>query len=776
MKLFIITLLLCSFSLLPAQEPVRFLLDSPELSLTVGAAELQPEKILRIDTMQSKSRWTQLIGIRPGALKPNSNYTLEFEARTDPETLKAAYGETGYLTWASRPGTALNMNRYDVANYTFMPGKEWEFFRVEFVTADTDPRFLLHAFQKYKGELRNLRIVKTGGNAVDSIPLTENFGEEWKNAKIPTGAQEFEVMQPKNPGRLTVNAADFGVFPESPDNTIALTQALLHCRRMKAGRLVLGPGTYRFTGSDPILFESLTDFEFDGGGAILEFCRKPLKQPSIIISNCERINFHDFKVDWSHDRDPVASLAKVTEVGKDHVVFQFVHYKKFPRRDIRIANVTECDENGRFTIPNRLLRPYEFRPGQNKPKTEWIDDSKLKIFGPVAGVNSVPYKPGRHMLVQHYYTGVNAIKIDSNRHFTMHKVDVYACPGIAFFVVGTQKYSVFDHCRVIPKPGDPRRVMSSTADHFHLASSCGYLKIENCEFANGGDDHINIHDNTMLARKSGKHTLMVERAYPARRPHAMDEIELYFADLTPTGFRQKPKSCRAFGVSKMELTFEQELPEVRSGEFGFVLLNRKFDSHNIFIRNNFFHDGRMRGLLIQGNDITIENNRIIDTGYGGLRLTSGYTTTRWAEGVGARNIIIRNNRFEQVNTAGDFILSYERDLLINTVFGSDMSIPSAYPAISDILFEGNSFGDGWGLAGYLSSCDNVVFRNNIFRNIQKAPYELGYRGSFFLNRASHVAFIGNRFEYGSRVPAPQVLYQPATVKAMLIRNNKVILK
>ena len=42
--------------------------------------------------------------------------------------------------------------------------------------------------------------------------------------------------------------------------------------------------------------------------------------------------------------------------------------------------------------------------------------------------------------------------------------------------------------------------------------------------------------------------------------------------------------------------------------------------------------------------------------------------------------------------------------------------------------------------------------------------------------SSRVAFTGNRFEYGSRVPAPEVLYQPATVKAMLIRNNKVILK
>ena len=59
----------------------------------------------------------------------------------------------------------------------------------------------------------------------------------------PTGAGDFTIDEPRATDGPVVRAADFGFSPASDKNAAAIARALDECRRVKASRLELAPGT-----------------------------------------------------------------------------------------------------------------------------------------------------------------------------------------------------------------------------------------------------------------------------------------------------------------------------------------------------------------------------------------------------------------------------------------------------------------------------------------------------------------------------------------------------
>ena len=203
-----------------------------------------------------------------------------------------------------------------------------------------------------------------------------------------------------------------------------------------------------------------------------------------------------------------------------------------------------------------------------------------------------------------------------NRHVTVEDVNIYSSPGNLFFIDGQQQYWQFRRVRVVPPEGVPRRAITSTADYCHISRSCGFFKMENCEFSMGADDILNAHDCSGFAMKSGPNAITSRninvRGIKSYRPGA--EIELRHSDYSPTGFRAAIRSIRkldeAAGI--YEFTFDREVPEPNRAGQGFVMFNRSFGTRNLIIRNNYFHDSRLRGNLILASDVTIENNRFVN--------------------------------------------------------------------------------------------------------------------------------------------------------------------
>ena len=98
---------------------------------------------------------------------------------------------------------------------------------------------------------------------------------------------------------------------------------------------------------------------------------------------------------------------------------------------------------------------------------------------------------------------------------------------------------------------------------------------------------------------------------------------------------------------------------------------------------------------------------------------------------------------------------------------------TTYPILSDILFENNTFRNTFGLVAFISSADNVTFRNNTFENPAARKKPLPYRGGFYVTCSGRVNIVNNRYLESPDVPNPGVTFTPDSVKKLTVQGNTV---
>lgn len=537
----------------------------------------------------------------------------------------------------------------------------------------------------------------------------------------PAGATDFEVARPDANGPV-FDASAFGVLPESPDNTEPLNRALAACRERGASRLVFGCGIYRFEGGSGILLDGLSDFVFDGAGAKFVFHRE--SGVDFTARDCVRLEMRDFSVDWDWERDPLASLVEVADASDRHVDFRFVHYRRFPRRDVRIAYTSPWDgaarapgvawkSNGRGFDMSWGTAP---RPHIRK---EWLSGNLLRVHA----APDPEFGCGDLYRIQHYYYDLGGLTFENCEDVFLENVGVESCPGFAFHIAGGRRFHM-NGVAVRPPTDDERRVISCTADHLHVQRSRGSFKLTGCEMACGGDDCANFHDTTAFALPgSGAGTLLVRGsaagfadgvgAFPLR---AGDTLAFHESDFAETGFEERVSEVRSAPGRPgfAEIVFDGPVPAPQ-GE-GFVLSNRRFDTRNVILRDCVFRDNRARGVIVQCPDVTIERCRFHHHECEALKITTGWTRDLWCEGTGVSNMVVRDCAFESPNAAGSALRPSQ------AIFaGTYMEVPSyerlnmsPVPLLRDILFERNVFKDIPGSDLLVGSSANIRFRGNSF--------------------------------------------------------------
>jgi len=334
---------------------------------------------------------------------------------------------------------------------------------------------------------------------------------------------------------------------------------------------------------------------------------------------------------------------------------------------------------------------------------------------------------------------------------------------------GTQHHTLFDHVDIVAPKDDPRRVITCAADHLHVARSRGYIKMVNCEFSLGGDDIFNMHDNSGFARAQGPKTIRTQNANAYGRLAKGTKVELRHGDYSPTDFigtvaGVKPVDARR-GV--YDITFEEPVPVQKDD--GFVMFDRTFDTHNVIVRDCFFHDNRARGLLILARDVTVENNVFRHQEMGAIKIETGYTFNAWSEGYGVSNVVIRGNRFENQNPSGSNSLHRERTIYAGIYLRRDPSEDvTDYPIIRDLLFERNTFLNSCGVAAYVTSAQNVTFLDNVFDDPKPRKNELPYRAQLYFSNARDVKVYGSDYRPSSSVK-PAAVYDAGSCARMDIR-------
>ena len=724
---------------------------------------------LQVDTTKAQRSWTRAVSTHRGILKPGKFYTLFVELK-QPEV----DGQKALFNIIVRDCVSMDP-KTDLLHRGIIATKNYVGYKFQFSIPEglENHSLQIHLPRNFRGTIGSFKLVE--GYGEDFIAAEKKApAYEGPLPNAPSGAEEFDVLLPES-GGLVVDAADFGLSENSENVAEILNAAIEHCKKVGARKLSVPKGTYYVKDLASINFFGLKNFEFDGNGSTFVFFKqKPFV--NFDVKNCERVKLCNFNFDWDWERDPLGSLLKVVgtgreDGGKEYVDFEFYQYKEFPRKDVRIAVVSSYDPKTKSVgVEGGFDRQFEFFKGKNKPETKWLTPNTLRVFSQ----NLFAFKEGMLFRAHHYYYDMVGIRMRSNEHLTLQNINIFSCVGHGLAVSGTQKYWQFVNVNIRPPKGKKRRVITCTADHCHISSSCGFFKMVDCEFTRGGDDCLNIHDGAGFALKTGARTLKALNMAYIHDYAKGDEIELRHGDYSPTGVTAKIVGVKLLDKAKREykFVFDRDLPE--PAQEGFIMFNRRFDSRNIILRGCYFHHCKARGMLLLGRDILVENCRFVATGKGAMNIESGYTFNLWSEGYGAYNIIVRGCLFDAVNPRGMQHDGKPHDIYIGVYMMTDPSyMRTDYPLFHDILIENNTFKNTYGLAAFISSAKNVVVKNNPFENTLPREKPLYYRSAFWVAHASDIFIVNNVFKPNGLAPNAGVFFDSESVKNLTFKGNSI---
>ena len=588
--------------------------------------------------------------------------------------------------------------------------------------------------------------------AAPTAPLTEAQVE----ARI-TGCAEFSLTPPRSDGPVAL-AADFGLREDAePEaNVLALQKALAWCKTHRASRLTLAPGTYRLRWFNPkpvdeplayvsalsatpavtrlIALEGLQDFVLDGQGA--QFLVLDTEQYSLgamlYIANCQRVEVKNLTFDWDWAARPLAALGTITAVNRQE---KFIDWH-IP--GVSLPPDTKLNlETGTNSKPWDLttnMRPPEIKPFHLEPNSpgfaglglgdvqreEVLDAHRLRVwFNKPGGLALARVGQGAN-LTFHTQFDPYGVEANSNDHLALRDLTFHAALNHRAFSADDNAYLEISRCRIVPPAGTTRA--KTAHGTFEIHNSRGHFLFQDNVVDTEMDDFMHLSDGFIGGgiRVEGPRTLRCERIqyYSARytlRPGAV--ITFHDTAFAPLGHTRTIETVQwladAYPAKDKQhaalVTFTEALPDGLKRET--ILRNQALGTGHYILRRNRGTTLACRGIYTCWPNGLIEDNVLENAGYGGIWLGLSPFGSRWFNGPGPSNVIIRGNQFNQVNR----VRRDKADIDL-------MSPPGTTRYFSGILIENNTVAGSVSSAVInLSNVDGLIVRHNRFIGAKAAP-------------------------------------------------------
>ena len=571
--------------------------------------------------------------------------------------------------------------------------------------------------------------VKSDVLVEELVNLSENRTADEINGANGT---RFYIQRPRAEKMNSVNASKFGLNEENKDNFSAFQSALNYCSEHPQTKLVIDKGTYYFESINGLDANNCTDLLIEGNDATFVFSSTDYR---FFIRNSDCVEIRNLNIDWNWKKSPLASVVIVQNSNTDtntlDLVFKDAEYCD---ENCRLMAITQCDpETYTFGAKYSSKEVYLYQDETNIKSFQKISDNTLRVThnGCMNG-----FEDGETYILRHYvYNGTVFNLRDYSKNITFDNVSIYGSSGMAYICEGNSSHFqiINSFIGVNPEHKD-KRCVSLTADAIHIVNTNGCFNISDCDISGMGDDCINVHDG--LGYVSGVNGNTLTLIASAMRLEVGDTLAFKNDKFENTDVTARIVSVKALeGITK-EVVVEG-LPETLS--VGWTAYNTKCNSGNYVIRNNYFHENRARGLLLQSSNGLCENNRFYKTMAQAIKVVMDIEPTLWQEGTGVDNLIIRNNTFEKCNYSdwGSVIeigtniagKSAETAVFTNIEISSNSfkDIPSTLMRINNInrlVLSENTVdtGDFFDKSSVQASlwfgeyCSNVKYTDNIFVN------------------------------------------------------------
>lgn len=501
-------------------------------------------------------------------------------------------------------------------------------------------------------------------------------------------------------------------------------------------------------------FENMTNFEIDARGATFVF--QDQTASGILFQNCDTVWFHGATLYFA---TPPFSQGVILAVAADGSSLDMQIEKGYP---------TNLDDPHYFTaqIIGHLFDnqtrwwKHNVQGDVYGSKTQRLGPDTFRIFtGGSNGGGVVGDLIG-------FRSGVGGHNVQVQASSRMNLTDLTILNSPAFGVaegaggdLGPNYYSSITIKRGLRPPGastDP--LFSSTADGLHSSEARHGPDVENCSFESMPDDGIAVHGHYSWVMEASGNTLIVSNTVvsganganflvgdPLRLLDARDQLvgEAVVAAIVPLpNYQNSRKSARQttedFSVGPY---YRITLDRVLKADFDYLASNPSANGSGFVLRNNTIMNHRGQGMILKGDNGTVEGNVIDGSSEVGIKVAP---SSYWAESGYSRNMVIRNNTIRNVGYwAGT---SAALQVAPDSQYGL-----SPAGDFQNILIDGNTFENFDVPAMFISSVSGVVIRNNTFWNIQRAvPFQPNTFGQsvspgaiVFVTLSDGVQFQGN---------------------------------
>lgn len=541
----------------------------------------------------------------------------------------------------------------------------------------------------------------------------------------------FYIARPNEKNYKAVNASDFGVSTNTNDNYAAFCSAIEYCKANPNTILKVDGGKYYFRTDKAIVLNGLKNILIDADGAQFIF-----EHPNYFnIVNCDCIEIRGLSITWNFEASRLASIVKVKKANKRaHTLeIEFTELDEVSE-DIPIMAFTKYDPETLTPGTRQDFKEnyvYQF-PGSIKT-VEKTGHNVLKITHD-GSLDS--YKKGEVYLLRHHVYDGNAFNVHNTSNITFSGIKLYAIAGMGWLIESrSERFQLLDCVIALDPDHENDHRISATADGVHIANTNGKFKISGCDFSFMGDDDINVHDNiAMVTDKLDGKTVEI---YTNANNFAVGDTAIF----SGKGFDNLGFSATITSVGGNRLTFDKELPDYIVKDC--IVSNGSIDSGNYVISNNYFHENRARGLLLQSDNGLCESNRFYKIMANPIKVIMDISSGLWLEGTGVNGLVIRNNSFTECN-----VVEWSSQISISTnIDGKSADSTLFY----NITVENNSFDNFYGRLVDASNVSNLKICGNRINN-KDGSYE-DRRGRIIIRQSCSRVTISNN-EYKASVKAP----------------------
>ena len=521
----------------------------------------------------------------------------------------------------------------------------------------------------------------------------------------------FCINRPDESALTVVNASDFGLSADASDNTQAMRNAFDYCRNHPGTKLLISPGIYHFSPEEDIYLNRLHDTLIDAQRAEFIFSTPHYFK----LYACENVELRNLIVDWDWNTLRLGSLVRIeNENDADNTL------------EIEFTELDEVDAD----IP--LLSFMQYDPvdlvagvhGSFKIYSPFVDTECIKSVEKVSGKPNVLkithsgaldyFRNDEVYLLRHYVYGGQVFNtVEESSDITFDNISIYGACGMGYvFAYGSHHFQILNSYIGLRPGAEDKYRISTTADGIHIANSNGYFRLDNCDLSFCGDDILNVHDemfyieNIDSTRTVMQGTVAIKIVEPGHTLGFKNlnlnylDYEATVTDITRNGYNAT-------------ITLTDPLPNEITTDM--VAYSKTRASENYVLTNNYVHETKGRGFLMNADNCLCEGNTFYRTCSQTLQVRTDIPASRVIEGTGAEHIRISNNIFTECNFGGRGDVITIESLLSGERLGNT--------PLADIQILNNEFNACYQAPVNADNVDGLTVSGNLFRDCE--DYQIG---------------------------------------------------